>query len=415
MNDIENLLRHSIGLHAATIGSSVVEHTVRSRMRRLGLASHEDYMNLLRKSPAEWNNLVETMVVTETWFFREKQPFAALVRLVIEEWLPAHPTGQLRLLSVPCSSGEEPYSMAMALMDAGLPADRFQIDAVDISARALAFAQRAVYGRNSFRGTDLDFRTRHFRPATSGFALNPAVKNRVRFWRGNLLHENCFADKGPYDFIFCRNLLIYFDRPTQNKTLAKLRGLLTADGALFTGSAELSLALDNGFSPVDQPLGFACRKAQRAGNSATERPAKIQARTPGPARRLPQTMGVSDAGASSLPEMGAGLSGGAVGLSAARQLADEGRLAEAAELCETHLREYGVSAEAFYVLGLVRDAAGADAQAGEFYRKALYLEPGHCETLRQWASLSERNGRTEHARILRERAERRASGKLSES
>ena len=104
------------------------------------------------------------MVVTETWFFREKQPFAALVRLVIEEWLPAHPTGRLRLLSVPCSSGEEPYSMAMALMDAGFPAARFEISAVDISARALAFAQRAIYGRNSFRGADLDFRTRHFRP-----------------------------------------------------------------------------------------------------------------------------------------------------------------------------------------------------------------------------------------------------------
>jgi chemotaxis protein methyltransferase WspC len=84
MNDIENLLRHSIGLHAATIGSSVVEHTVRSRMRRLGLDSHEDYLNLLRRSPAEWNTLIETMVVTETWFFREKQPFAALIQLVIE-------------------------------------------------------------------------------------------------------------------------------------------------------------------------------------------------------------------------------------------------------------------------------------------------------------------------------------------
>jgi chemotaxis protein methyltransferase WspC len=116
-----------------------------------------------------------------------------------------------------------------------------------------------------------------------------------------------------------------------------------------------------------------------------------------------------------LPEPGAGLPVGQAALATARQLADAGRLAEAAELCETHLREYGVSAEAFYVLGLVRDAAGADSQAGEFYRKALYLEPGHGETLRQWASLSERNGRTEHARILRARAGRRAAGKNPES
>lgn len=407
MNDIENLLRHSIGLHAATIGSSVVEHTVRSRMRRLGLDNHEDYLNLLRKSPAEWNTLIETMVVTETWFFREKQPFAALVRLVIEEWLPAHPEGRLRLLSVPCSSGEEPYSMAMALLDAGFPAARFEINAVDISARALAFAQRAIYGRNSFRGADLDFRTRHFRPVTAGYALNPAVRNQVCFWRGNFLNEKCLAETGVYDFIFCRNLLIYFDRPTQNKAIAKLQNLLTADGVLFTGSAELPLALGNGFSPVNLPLGFACRKSKAAGHRTS-----ATTRTPGPARSFPQAPASAGMGGKRFPAPATGLP---ASLSTARQLADEGRFAEAAELCETHIREFGVSAEAFYVLGLVRDAAGADSQAGEFYRKALYLEPGHCDTLRQWASLSERNGRAEHARILRERAERRSAGKNPES
>ena len=405
MNEIENLLRRSIGLHAATIGSSVVEHTVRSRMRRLGVASHEDYMLLLRKSPAEWNSLVETMVVTETWFFREKQPFAGLVRLVVEEWLPSHPDSQLRLLSVPCSSGEEPYSMAMALLDAGIPAARFHITGVDISARAVAFAQRAIYGRNSFRGTDLDFRTRHFRHVSSGYALNSAVKKQVTLHRGNLLHENCLAGTGLYDFIFCRNLLIYFDRPTQDRALAKLRGLLTPDGVLFTGSAEQAPALANGFSPVRLPLAFACRKSRDAAAPAADRRAPAVTKNPGPVRSAIPAPGrfVVSAGAPSST-----LADGREALVSARRLAEQGQLAEAAELCETHLREYGVSADAFFVLGLVRDAAGADLQAGEFYRKALYLEPGHCDTLRQWASLSERNGRTEHARILRERAGRRA-------
>jgi chemotaxis protein methyltransferase WspC len=407
MNEIENLLRHSIGLHAATIGSSVVEHTVRSRMRRLGLESHHDYLNLLRKSPAEWNNLVETMVVTETWFFREKQPFAALVRLVIEEWLPAHPNGVLRLLSIPCSSGEEPYSIAMSLMDAGFPAARFSIDAVDISARALAFARRAVYGRNSFRGGALEFRDRHFTPSRGDYSLNAAVRHQVRFWRGNILHENCLAGAGAYDFIFCRNLLIYFDRPTQDKTLAKLRGMLLPGGVLFTGAAELPIALARGFSAMDLPFGFACRKkSDRVGTTRTSR------RTPAKAK----SVGEGGSGARSAPPLRSGqmapqnpATQPVAGLDAARQLIDEGRLAEAVELCETHLREYGVSADAFFLLGSVRDAAGADTQAGECYRKALYLEPGHQETLHQWASLSERNGRPEHARILRKRAERRSS------
>lgn len=416
MNDIENLLRRSIGLDAATIGPSVVEHTVRSRMRRLGLHRHEDYLKLLGKSPAEWNNFIETMVVNETWFFREKQPFSAMVRLVVEEWLPAHPTGVLRLLSVPCSTGEEPYSMAMALLDAGLPSGRFHIDAVDISARALAFAQRGAYGRNSFRSEDLDFRTRHFRPAHGGYMLNSAVRSQVRFWRGNILDENCVEGGGSYDIIFCRNLLIYFDRPTQDQTLSKLRHLLTPDGALFTGSAELPLALAHGFTAIDLTGSFACRKTRVSGSALTGRPfpAPVSAKQmpAHPVRRAPTF--IEDADSADIDACVFSQRPSSA-LDKAGQLASEGRLAEAAELCEIHLRQFGVSAEAFYLLGLVRDAAGADNQAGEYYRKALYLEPSHYEALRHWAKLSERNGKIEHARILRERAERNHPDKTPDS
>src|SRR5689334_16663135 len=116
-----------MGLDAASIGSSLVQRTVRLRMKILGLKQVVDYAQLLRTSPQEWNELVESVIVTESWFFRDCEPFAALVRLVFEEWLPAHPTAPLRLLSLPCSAGEEPYSMAMALLDAGVAADRFQI------------------------------------------------------------------------------------------------------------------------------------------------------------------------------------------------------------------------------------------------------------------------------------------------
>jgi len=401
MKSIENLLRSSIGLHAATIGSSVVEYTIRSRMARLGLSCHDAYLALLRNSPAEWNNLVETMVVTETWFFREKQPFAALVRLVVEEWLAAHPTETLRLLSVPCASGEEPYSMAMALLDAGLPAARFQIDAVDISARALAFAQRGVFGRNSFRGADLDFRNRYFASSKTGYLLNPAVRKLVHFQRGNILAHDCLAGTAVYDFVFCRNLLIYFDRPTQAETLTKLQRLLVPHGVLFTSAAELPLALEHGFASVDMPRSFAGRKIEARPRTANPRPAALASSPPvDAARGAPSNAPPHPARAD--------ISFGAFGnLARARELAVQGRFDEAAELCHSHLRGSGVSAEAFYILGLVQDATGADAEAGEFYRKALYLEPNHLDALQRWALLSERNGQRDHARRLRLRAERR--------
>src|SRR5437867_5180284 len=222
MMQIEQLLREKMGLDAASIGSSLIQRTVRLRMKGLGLKEPYDYKQFLLGSPAEWKELIESVVVTETWFFRDREPFSALVRLVLDHWAPAHPTGTVRLLSIPCSSGEEPYSMAMALLDAGLSGPRFQIDAVDISGRILVRAKRGVYGKNSFRGKDLAFRDRYFKPAKDGFVLDPKIRNAVRFRQDNILSATCLAGEAKYDFIFCRNLLIYFDRPTQQKALAKL-------------------------------------------------------------------------------------------------------------------------------------------------------------------------------------------------
>src|SRR6516164_5047864 len=161
MKEIERVLREKIGLDPTSIGSSLIQRSIRLRMKNRGLKQAGEYERLLADSDAEWAELVESVVVCETWFFRDHDPFVALTRLVVEEWLPANPDGVVRILSVPCSSGEEPYSLAMALVDAGAPPQRFAIDAVDISTRALAHAAKGVYGKNSFRGKNLAFRNRH--------------------------------------------------------------------------------------------------------------------------------------------------------------------------------------------------------------------------------------------------------------
>jgi chemotaxis protein methyltransferase WspC len=406
MNPIQNLLRQTMGLHVAAVGSSLVDRAVRQRMQARGVKRQEEYLRLVKQSPVELHLLVEAVVITETWFFRDRQPFLSLVQLVLTEWLPAHPTGRLRLLSVPCSSGEEPYSMAMALLDAGVPPERFQIDAYDISAHALIAAEQARYGKNSFRGDDLVFRTRHFAETDDGYVLNSRVRRQVRFHQGNLLDAECLDESGVYNFIFCRNLLIYFEGATQQKVLQKLRRALLQSGALFVGPAEVPIALDSGFTSVNLPLSFACRIGTAPDRPRTEskssrqnrlRQASLPPIAPVSARKLPT--GLDFPGLQKPVQTQADLA-------LAQQLADEGRLAEAAEICEAHLREHGVSAQAYYLLGLVRHAAGADSQASEFYRRALYLKPDHYETLVQWALLSERNGDAARARILQERAER---------
>jgi chemotaxis protein methyltransferase WspC len=181
--DFENLLKEAMGLDAVSVGRTTIDRAVRLRMASLGLERREDYWQQLHDSTGELQELIETVVVAETSFFRDREAFAALVRLVTEEWLPAHPTGILRLLSVPCSTGEEPYSMSMALLDGGFSLGQFHVDAVDISARALTQAKRGVYGMNAFRGENLSFRDRYFRSTGDGYVLVEWLSEKVSFTR----------------------------------------------------------------------------------------------------------------------------------------------------------------------------------------------------------------------------------------
>lgn len=404
MQHIEALLRKGIGLDAASIGSSLIERTVRLRMKQLGLHATDDYEQMLLRSPAEFNELIEAIVVTETWFFRDREPFNAFTAIAVGEWLPRHPDEPLRILSVPCSSGEEPYSLAMCLLDAGVPQERFQIDAVDISQNALQRATRALYGKNSFRGQDLSFRDRHFTERKDGFMLSPIVRQQVNFQRDNVLDDGFLANNGTYDFIFCRNLLIYFDRATQVLTLAKLHRLLAADGMLFVGPAELPLVAESGFASANLPHAFACRKAGSTVAPPPLRPRKKKRLLTPPPPLVPPPAGSERAAAPAH----ARASHNAASLHLARRLADSGQLEEAAALCQTHLTQHQDCAEAYYLLGLVRDAKDHPA-AMEFYRKALYLDPNHYETLVHAALWSERNGDLTAAQSFKRRAERAAS------
>jgi len=433
---IEQLLRERIGLDAASIGSSSIQRTVRLRMKALGVAAPEEYRKLLEKSRTEWTELIEAIVVTETWFFRDRDPFNAFVKLVREEWLSPGTKGALRVLSVPCSSGEEPYSLVMALLDAGIAPERFQIDAADISPRGLNRARRAIYGRNSFRGKDLAFRDHYFHHTKEGYVLCPAVRSAVRFFEGNILSPNFLPGKGTYDIIFCRNLLIYFDRQTQAKALAAINRLLSPSGVLIVGAAEQPLALENGFVSANIPMAFACRKRAPVQTRPAVHPQPMrflnlppipaslpnklpksnlssQQRMPSPQPRPPGTAfgansaGMLDAKAlrGSRPTEYPAVSQPVPDLARARRLADEGRLKEAAAVCQTHLRAEAGSAPAWYLLGLIRDASG-DSLAADCYRKALYLNPNHYETLLQMALLSEKSGDATRARTFRMRAAR---------
>lgn len=389
MKQIEQLLQQTIGLNAEAVGRTSIARAVTSRMRHLHVAHVSDYFELLRGSQVELNALVESVVITETWFFRQQETFDTLAQMATA-WLAAHRAGAMNILSAPCATGEEPYSIAIALLEAGIPPSRFRVDAMDISARALASARRGTYGRNSFRGTNLEFQRRHFRPHEHRFRIQASIQQQVNFLKGNVLDPACVLPNAKYDFVFCRNLMIYFDDTTRKTLLAQLHQRLSPAGVLFLGPAEVPLAMAHGFIATDAPHSFACRPAasRSARASRIEMNLSNPQSAPGKPPRINRMLDAMDS------------------LHHARSLADQGSLDKAAAICEAHLREFGASAEAYYILGLVSRSTGAEGDAAEFYRRALYLEPNHYDTLVQWSALSQDRGDDKHSRLLVQRAKR---------
>jgi chemotaxis protein methyltransferase WspC len=294
----------------------------------------------------------------------------------------------------------------MALLDATLPAQRFQIDAFDVSERALESARRAVYGRRSFRGADLTFRDRYFRPGEGGYELAATVRQAVRFHQRNLLMPTLVDEADRYDVIFCRNLLIYFDRPTQDRAISVLGRLLVPGGMLFVGPSETGVMLAHDFHSARLPMAFAFRR----GAAPLERrhlPAPLPAKPAAPQPVMPPLP--ARIPFAKAPTPGARPSAEdkpSPTLEAAQRLADEGRFAEAIKTCEEFLRQHSASAPGHYLLGLVHDAAGNVKTAEAWYRKTLYLDPEHDGALAHLALLMDTQGRAADAQLLRKRVQR---------
>jgi hypothetical protein len=152
----------------------------------------------------------------------------------------------LRVLSLPCATGEEAYSVSIALLDAGLRGARFTVRGVDVSERALGHARRAEYGKNSFRGNDGLLQRGYFEAASGSFRVVDAVREPVSFAKGNVLDAGLCSPRS-CDVVLCRNLLIYLDPAARARALDNLWSWLVDDGLLFAGHAEAVEQMDARF------------------------------------------------------------------------------------------------------------------------------------------------------------------------
>jgi chemotaxis protein methyltransferase WspC len=424
---IEELLRRRIGLDPVATGPGALARATRARMDALGFAAEdgERYRSLVARSEQELQALIEEVIVPESWFFRDVRPFTLLADRAEAGWVGHLARPPLRALSVPCARGEEPYSMAIALLDKGLTPSRFRIDAVDVSRSALEAAERGVYTGNAFRSGDLSFRDRYFQLTSAGHELVPEVKQTVVFHQGNLLDPALLAGLPPFDVIFCRNLLIYLDAEARLAALANLDRLLSPTGLLVAGHAEHLAALSTRFRPTGDRRFFAFERApepsgaepappaarphttvKRApGRPSTPRPSR--ARGHPPSKSSPST----DAREHPRhprrrPDDDQPQSPGPTPLEQAARLADQGRHGEAVALCEEEIRRVGPSAPAFFLLGVVLQAAGDRERAERCFEKTVYLAPRHEDALLALSLLAQRRGDLAAAAAYRRRAER---------
>lgn len=280
LGPVADLLARRIGLDPASLGAAALPAAVAEGMRALGLTDPVAYAGALADRPEAFDALADRLVVAETWFFRGGGLFAELARQVAG-WQPAPQAGRpFRALSLPCSSGEEPYSLAIALLEAGVPPERWTVDGIDLSPRLIEAARRGEYREFSFRQTDPALRERYFRPVGDRWELSARVRGLVRFRVGNLLGSALAADvSGPYDLVLCRNLLIYLTPAARRQALDALQRLLTRGGLLAVGHAEPQALAGGPFRRVPGPQSVA-----RRGVAGPRPPARRRR----PARRGPR-------------------------------------------------------------------------------------------------------------------------------
>jgi chemotaxis protein methyltransferase CheR len=266
---LTDLIEERFGLTFQGIRREILESKLRPRLRELHLTSVRDYYQYLRFHPdreTELARLPAMVTNNETYFFRETHQFDLLVGHVIPERRAALRGRPLRLLSAGCSSGEEPYSLSIALHNAGLALGgiSWEIDACDLNAERIARAQDALYAESSLRACDADARRKYFVPESGGYRLKEKYRKGVRCFHANLMAPNGALGWSVYDVILCRNMLIYVSEDAFASCIGLFARSLLPGGYLFLGHSESLLDRKTPFAAAMVGGAVVYRKQQAA-------------------------------------------------------------------------------------------------------------------------------------------------------
>ncbi len=260
---IDELLRVR-GLDLSDYRRNILEKNLTARMVRLNLKEPEEYLARLRNDPSECDNLIDTLVIKVSSFFRNPVVFEVIAQKVLPRIIDENRSKHnraLRVWSAGCASGEEPYSVAILIHEAlrdEEPGWTSHIFATDISKRALQEARAGIYPVDKFNDTKLAVLEKYFvAEASGGFKIRPFVRKMVRFTLDDVTSRDRFAPAdsifGSFNLALCRNLLIYFSTELREHVLQKLYKALAEGGYLILGDSEsLSRGMRGKFIAVDK-------------------------------------------------------------------------------------------------------------------------------------------------------------------
>jgi chemotaxis protein methyltransferase CheR len=259
-----DLIYEECGVKIGDEKRAFLESRLRRRMAALGVTTALEYYGVVRYSKTrmrEMPALLDIMMICETSFFRNQPQFDLLNDVVLPEIVACKVRANSRLLrlwSAGCSTGQEPYSAAMAMIER-LPEPEtwnLRVFASDLSFTALERAQSGVYGSDQIRGLNEPYMSKYFRRDGGNYIVRDEVKRRVIFDYHNLKHDNGLRS---LDVIFCRNVMIYFDVEEQRRLIARFANCLVPGGYLFIGHAESLQGLSQQFVMVHRDKGIAYR------------------------------------------------------------------------------------------------------------------------------------------------------------
>jgi chemotaxis protein methyltransferase CheR len=244
---LRDLAYREAGMWLSQAKTALLVGRLAKRLRHHGLKSFKQYYDLVSNSPEERIQMLDALSTNETHFFREPQHFELLKSVIFPKWAQEAATGcrsrKIRVLSAGCSTGQEPYSLAMVLLDRFPAASGWEIEiiATDISTRALEIARTGIWP--AAKSDEIPsyylkaFMLKGFADQAGKMKAGPEIRSIVQFFRLNL-NEPTYPLAGKFDLIFCRNVLIYFDLRSRERVVRRLARFLSPDGYFFLGHAE---------------------------------------------------------------------------------------------------------------------------------------------------------------------------------